>query len=211
MHSGLNSSRYSIISFALLAVTAAGAIYMAISGQWWAALALTSIVGLALIFVSQRKRLPAIFTLLFVTAGVINAAGYIFSLWKTPVWFDEAVHFYTSFTVAAAIGWLLLSRTSANAAGHPVRFTAAVAGLGLVLGIAWEIFEWIIGIIGTRQDTIMDLIMDTLGAIAAGMFCAWAAKTEQGRSGHDGSTGEFGQVAHGAGGLAATMRDAPGR
>lgn len=181
MASGLNARAFSMISYVLLAATAVGAVYMALAAQWFSALALAGIVVLALLFIAQQDRLPAIFTFLFVSAGVINAAGYIFQLWKTPAWFDEAVHFYTSFTVVAAIGWLLLSGTRANAAGHPWRFTAAVTGVGVVLGILWEIFEWIVGIIGTPWDTIMDLIMDTLGAIAAGLFCAWAARQERNR------------------------------
>lgn len=179
MNTGLNSRAFSALSYALLAITALGAVYMATAGRWISAAGLVGFVALAVAFLLQRDRLPAIFSSLFVLAGLINAAGYAFNLWHNPVWFDELVHFYTSFTVVAAIGWLMFSRTGANAAGHSLRFVASVTGIGIVLGILWEVFEWAIGIIGTSADTVIDLVMDTLGAAAAGLFCASAAARER--------------------------------
>ena len=179
MDTGLNSRTFSVLSYTVMLGTVIAAGYLLLQSRWVAAAVLGGFVALAAIFIAQRDKLPSIFTLLFVLAGLINAAGYLFNLFKTPVWFDETVHFYTSFTIVAAIGWLLFSATSMSAAGHPWRFPAKVTGLGIVLGILWEIFEWIIGIIGSPSDTLTDLLMDTLGAVAAGLFCVWAAHRDR--------------------------------
>lgn len=179
----LNSSSFSLPSYVLLGAMAAGAAYLGVLGRWFPAAGLAGIILLAILFIAQRSRLPSIFTLLFVLAGLVNAVGYVLNLWRTPYWFDEAVHFYTSFTAVAAIGWLLFSRTSMNAGRHPVRFALAVTGIGIVLGLLWEVFEWTIGIIGSPSDTMIDLLMDTLGAVAAGLFCVWADDVERKRGG----------------------------
>ena len=65
-----------------------------------------------------------------------------------------------------------------------MRFVLAVSAIGLVLGIAWEIFEWAVGIINGWADTLVDIVMDVLGAVAAGLFCVWAA----GKMGDSGSS-----------------------
>lgn len=173
--SNLDSRSYRRVSLIVLALIALAAVYFAVTGQWYDAAALGVLAILGLAFVAAHERLPSIFTLLFVLAGLVNAGGYVFDLWKSPAWFDETVHAFTSFTVMAAIGWMLLARTSLNAAGKSARLALAVAGLGLVLGGVREVFEWIIGIIGSPTDTMIDLVMDMIGAVAAGLFCAWAA------------------------------------
>ncbi len=170
----LNARAYRTASIVLLLAVTAVVIYSAAVGRWWDALTLGVFVVVGAVFIAVNRWLPSLFGLLFVLAGLINAAGYAFDWWHTPLWFDEAVHAFTSFAVMAAIGWLLLARSGLNAAGRTLWFTLAVTGIGIVLGILWEVFEWAIGIIGTPRDTAIDLIMDTIGALAAGLFCAWA-------------------------------------
>lgn len=177
--STLDRPSYRMVSIIILALIALAATYFAVTGQWYDAMALGALVLLGFAFVAAQKRLPSIFTLLFLLAGLANAAGYVFNLWKSPVWFDETIHALTSFTAMAAIGWMLLARTSINAAEKSGLFTLAIAGIGLLLGILWELFEWMIGIIDSPADTMVDLVMDTIGATVAGLFCAWAANTER--------------------------------
>lgn len=175
MTSNLNHRGFLIASWIVLAVVAAGAAYLAFQARWFDALAMAGFVLLGVTFISTGDRLPRVFTFLFVVAALANTAGYVFDLWHGPVWFDEAVHAYTSFAGMAAIGWLLVRRTRLEESAHAWRLVLAVIAIGLVIGIAWEIFEWAIGIIGPWLDTRRDLVMDALGAVAAGLWCAWVA------------------------------------
>lgn len=158
-----------------LLIAAVAAIYFLFQSRWYDAAALGAVAVVGFIFIAAKDRLPSLFTLLFVIAALINALGYVLTLWHERTPFDEIVHAFTSFTVCAAAGWLLLSRTRLVSGDENVKLVLAVAAIGLVIGVLWEIFEWIIGIIGGPTDTIMDLVMDMIGAVAAGLFCAWAA------------------------------------
>lgn len=179
---GLDRSSFRIAAWAVAAVIAAAATLLAVRGSWVEAGATAALAALALFFLSARRRLPAVFSFLFVLAGAVNAAGYVAELWKTPSWFDEAVHAGTSFTVMAAIGWLMLARSHLWSSGSTLKFALAIGGIGLGLGLLWEVFEWVIGIIGSHWDTFMDLIMDTIGAVTAALFCAWAYRDVQHRA-----------------------------
>lgn len=122
------------------------------------------------------------FVLLFVIAGAVNAAGYVLSLWHETTPFDEIVHAFTSFSACAAAGWLILARTQMLQAGETGKVVLAVLAIGLVLGVLWELFEWAIGIIGGVEDTTADLLLDGLGAAAAGLFCAVVARRQRSRA-----------------------------
>ena len=164
------------MSAAALVAAAGGGLYLAWHERWMEAGALGAVAVLGAIFMAARDRLPAIFTFLFVAAGLVNALGYILSLWHEATLFDEAVHAFTSFTLSAAAGWLLVGSTGLLDRGESLRIVFAVAGTGLILGLMWEAFEWAIGIIGGPRDTVMDLVMDLSGAVAAGLFCALVAR-----------------------------------
>lgn len=182
----MNHRAFLLLSYLLLSAMAVALVVQLIEGQWSEAAVLAGFLILTAVFIAQRDRLPRVFSFLFAFAGAANVFGYAFNLWKTPVWFDEAVHAYTSFAVSAAIGWLMFSRTGFNASGRSAAFSIAVAGIGLVLGVLWEVFEWAIGIIGPTGDTALDLVMDTLGAIAAGIFCVAAASRGRYENGQTG-------------------------
>lgn len=169
----LDAPLYRHLSWLLLAGVVAGIAWSALVGHWFDAAVLGGFAALAGLFLRWQDELPRLIALLFLIAGLANAVGYAFDLWHTPRWFDEVVHFYTSFAVMAGLGWIALART--RLFGRSLQFVLGVAGFGVVLGILWEVFEYAIGIIGTRRDTFADLLMDMLGAIAAGLFCAWAA------------------------------------
>lgn len=171
----LDKTAYGYASYVLLALVFAGSVYAALQADWIEALALFALVAGGLAFIAVRDRLPSLFTLLFVLAGLINALGYVLGLWRSPLWFDELVHIYTAFTVTAAMGWLLFKHKQWHAKERPLHFVAFVTALGIAIGFAWEGFELAIGIIGTTRDTIIDLICDSVGAVAASLFCVWAA------------------------------------
>lgn len=166
---------YTFVSAALILLVGGLAVWLALRGLWLEAAALAGTAAMGLFFMFARDRLPEIFTLLFLIAGAANSAGYILNLWHQPMWFDEVAHAYTGFAGCAAIGWYLMAGTALSPRDRAMHFVLAVAGIGLVLGIAWEVFEWLVGIINGWADTLIDIVMDVIGAVAAGLFCVWAA------------------------------------
>lgn len=118
-------------------------------------------------------RTNGFYAALVAVAVLVNASGYLLSLWHDETVFDEAVHFYTSFAMVAAIGWLAL-RGAASRRSPPSWWV--LVPLGLLLGLAWEAVEWALGIIGTGRDTLMDLAMDAAGAGSAAALIGFAAR-----------------------------------
>lgn len=115
----------------------------------------------------------AFYAVLLALAALVNLLGYTLNLWHDRTVFDELVHAFTVFATVAALGnWY--ARKHMPAAN--VNLAALMMCAGLVLGVAWEAFEWLIGIIGNRHDTMMDLVMDMLGALLAAALL-WFARS----------------------------------
>ena len=177
-HGSLDRPAFGYASYALLVPILVGAAYLLLNGRLYEGGALVALFAGAVALIAIDDRLPRLFTLLFVLAGAINAAGYTAELWGTPVWFDEFVHVFTPFTVTAAAGWLLFHRRDWQPHRRSLRFLGSIVALGVAIGVTWEVFEYVIGIIGGMRDTVIDLVCDTIGAILAGLFCIWAARRE---------------------------------
>lgn len=156
-----------------------GAAYLAVQGRWADAAVMAGFVIAAVLFAISRDRLPSLFTFLFALVAAINAAGYAFNLFQTPVWFDEVVHVITPFALVAALAWLLIKRDQVDPVRNPGAYVIRIVLLGIVIGLLWEGFEWLVGIIGTARDTIIDLAMDMLGSILAALFCLLAARSDE--------------------------------
>lgn len=163
------------------------------SAGGWAALALfesryadaavlASVAAIGTALLATPERLAALFRLAILAAAFVNGAGYVLDLWVQRTPFDELVHALTSFAGTATLAWLLLARTRLIENCERGKIVAAAVAIGAMLGVAWEVAEWLGGIIGDRRDTIVDLAMDGVGALAAGMFCAWAADLRRGGS-----------------------------
>ena len=113
------------------------------------------------------KRLPGFFVFLLVLAALLNGAGGAFRWFEVYRWFDEAIHTYTGFAGLGAIGYLY-SRD------RPIRRESLIAwcsGMGLLLGIGWEVIEGFVGDL-EAVDTATDLVLDKIGAALGGWF-AW--------------------------------------
>lgn len=170
----LNHQGFTLVCIAVMAAAAVIALLMASRGQWLAAGAMAIVAGLAVGCVIARKTLPRALGALLSIAAMVNAAGYVFSLWQEDTSFDELVHAFTSFVGMTAIGWTVVDRSWFDHWPKAGLF-AGLMGAALLLGVLWEAFEWIIGLIGDRRDTVIDLVMDLLGATAAGALTLWIA------------------------------------
>ncbi len=53
-------------------------------------------------------------------------------------------------------------------------YVLAIASFGIAIGALWEITEWLLQVINSLNDTIIDLIMDSIGATIAALMSLWA-------------------------------------
>lgn len=137
-------------------------------GAWTKAAAWFASAAIGAGSVVLRRTFPPFLGLLLTLAAMVNTAGYVFHLWHQRTSFDEAVHGFTFFAGTASAGWFFLRRTP-----HLQGLYWKAALVGLMVGLAWEGFEWAIGIVGDTRDTVIDLLMDVVGALAAAALLQW--------------------------------------
>ncbi len=94
-----------------------------------------------------------------------NLAINFYLYWQYQ-WFDILMHFWGGVIVALGVG-MLPSFGFRNISTPPsfIHICIAIA----VVGLSWEFFEYSIGIWaqepGFVSDTLLDLVMDTVGAV----------------------------------------------
>jgi hypothetical protein len=86
-------------------------------------------------------------------------------------WYDIMMHFLGGFLVASFVLWFFL-RFGFNRFQTLSAFFVISIVSGFSIGIGWELFEYFSGILQQQPgniigDTILDLVMDCVGAIAA--------------------------------------------
>ena len=136
---------------------------------WQAAAILLGFLLASFIFVLKERQLPTLFDLLFVIAALLNAGGWI-GLFYQPGPYDEIVHAFTTFSVTLALSFLVYQPMLPIFKSHRRLYILTIISFGLAIGALWEVFEWLTATINSLDDTIVDLIMDALGAIAASLL-----------------------------------------
>ncbi len=112
---------------------------------------------------------------LLAIAVVVNIAGYLFNLYDRLWWFDEVLHGYTIGAITLVLGLALYGTVLTGVDARPVLLVLVIAAVGLAVGALWEVGEWAYdqvvagNAIKGKRDTILDMIMDTFGALAAGV------------------------------------------
>ncbi|NJN18955.1 MAG: hypothetical protein HC822_23210 [Oscillochloris sp.] len=138
-------------------------------------------------FMVFEDRLPNLFDLLFVVAALVNAAGWVWDLYAMPGYYDEIAHAYTTFAITLALGWLAYGSLFGSFREHRWLFMLVIASFGIALGAIWEIGEWTVDVLFPVQvtnnmyDTMIDLIVDSIGALFAGVVSVWALSTRKRR------------------------------
>lgn len=124
------------------------------------------------------KKTFGIATLLLILAIAIfhNVATAHFLYWFYP-WTDLVVHFFAGLWVALSSYWVLRFWRNKSYSYNPRNIFIATFGVAVIIGILWEVFEYQIGLIQYSpwyiNDTLADLLMDTIGGVA-GFGCAMA-------------------------------------
>lgn len=173
----LNSRAYTILAWVGVVVMAAAVVHVGMDSQMknqWLAFAICLLFLLAsAAFMVKRSRFPALFDLLFVIAALANGAGWVWELYSQVIGYDEIVHAYTTFAASLSLGFALYY--SGRAHMRTAAFGLAIVTMGIAAGAVWEMFEW--AIINVK-DPVVDLLVDSIGAILAGIFAAWVLKAE---------------------------------
>ncbi|HEY9734842.1 MAG TPA: hypothetical protein V6D06_01125 [Trichocoleus sp.] len=160
-----------------------GAILLVLAqGQWQNALALGLFLVASLIFVIRDDKLPTLFDFLFVLAALANAGGWVFGWFYVPGPYDELVHAFTTFAISLALSFLVYQSMLPVFRQHTVLYLLTITSFGIAIGALWEVAEWTAGkvlateVIESLDDTIVDLIMDSLGAGLAALLSLWALR-----------------------------------
>jgi hypothetical protein len=140
---------------------------------WQAALILLLFLVASLIFIIKERQLPSLFDLLFVIAALLNAGGWI-GLFYQPGPYDEITHAYTTFSITLALSFIVYQPMLSIFNTHRRLYILTIISFGIAIGALWEVFEWVTATINSLDDTIVDLIMDTIGAIAASLLSLYA-------------------------------------
>ncbi len=119
---------------------------------------------------TRQKQLSILLVVSGVLAGLnwyANAHHLYFQFW----WFDIVMHFLGGVFSGLAVLWAYHYFCMRICDQRKARlFLVALMGT-LIIGVAWEVFEGVAGIhlieAHIVSDTLMDLLMDSLGALAA--------------------------------------------
>lgn len=144
---------------------------LALFGNWMDALLMAAFLLVAGGLVYAPRRLPALFGMLLVLALLVNGAAWIWDLYDTIPGYDESAHFFTTFAVTLPLGFVTYRSVQVHFRDHRPLFFITIASFGISLGVVWEVLEFIFQ--KDLLNPVSDMIMDGLGAAAAGLAAAW--------------------------------------
>ncbi|MEC4894154.1 MAG: hypothetical protein SAL07_13490 [Oscillatoria sp. PMC 1051.18] len=154
-------------------------VFILVRVGWQEATILLGFLIASVVFLIRDLRLPTLFDLLFVIAALLNAGGWI-GLFYQPGPYDEITHAFTTFSITLALSFLVYQSMLTVFRSHRLLYILTIISFGIAIGALWEVFEWVTKTINDLDDTIVDLIMDTIGATAAS-FLSLRALQEQTR------------------------------
>lgn len=148
-------------------------------GNWSNAIVLALFLIASIAFMVKDDRLPTLFDLLFAIAAVLNAGGWVWKWFDVIGPYDEIVHGFTTFALTLALSFVVYRPLFSIFSSHRFLYLITIVSFGLAIGGLWEICEWLAGkilsiqVISSLDDTVTDLIMDTIGAVLAALLSLW--------------------------------------
>lgn len=98
--------------------------------------------------------------------GILHFLAGAFYLYWTLGWFDYLMHFLGGLGGGLVAFWFVSNKNFSQ-----LRFLVIIVVSVLLVGVAWEIFEYAYNIAQSTEgyvaDTFHDLLMDALGALVA--------------------------------------------
>ena len=126
---------------------------------------------------------------LAIVLTLVNVAGYVFDLYARYWWFDRVLHAVTILALTYWSAVFVLRRVLTGVGGRSLLLAAVIACVGVAVGAWWEVAEWGLNqvvpgdIIKGKYDTIIDLVMDTLGAALGAWMSLRALRPADGEGG----------------------------
>lgn len=105
--------------------------------------------------------------------ALANVAGYAFDLYQSFWWFDRILHGATLFAMTFWVAVFLCSKVLDGGGRYHLLRLLLIACTGIAIGALWEVAEWAFDTIASgdvikgKYDTVLDIIMDTIGAVLA--------------------------------------------
>ncbi len=116
--------------------------------------------------------LPSLLMALASAAFFLSAAGWAFDWYGGYWWFDVVLHTVNPLLIVTGVMFMLWKAELLAHAPRKGRFILWATGIGLLLGVGWELFEYTYLPL-TWPDTILDVVMNTAGAAVGGWFAIW--------------------------------------
>ena len=155
------------ILLVLRAALCASLVAVLVQGSVTAALIVAVFFALSFAHLLRSERRPNLFDVLFALAALTGTMGYVFNLFGKIGPYDELTHGFTTFAVSLAFYFVFYAGVAARQGA--VALGTSVFTLGVTVGAYWEIFEWFFVGAYPMADTIGDLLIDSLGALAAAL------------------------------------------
>ena len=128
---------------------------------------------------TETSGLEKVAIILLLVSFALNLLAFFMPLYTKYWWFDDTIHTYTLFSLTLAIVPLLFGKVLKGINNHNFLLFLIMVSIGLAIGSIWEILEWVYdnlqapNVIKGKDDTIMDLILDTIGASVASLIVLW--------------------------------------
>jgi uncharacterized membrane protein YjdF len=162
----------------------AGAAVFAVLGEL-GGVANLLVAGVALL-VARAADLPRLYDLAFTVAMILTGWGEALGLYDAWKPYDNVVHFIVPM-LCCQVAYIALARIEVLpdlrdefSPRHLAGIFTVTFALGVAIGGVWEIFEWVSdeafgsNLSMGNDDTVGDLVSDTLGSIAGGLLLvAW--------------------------------------
>ena len=126
---------------------------------------------------------------LAVVLTLVNVAGYVFDLYARYWWFDRVLHAATILALTYWSAVFVLRRVLTGVGRHRLLLAAVIACVGVAVGAWWEVAEWGLDrvapgdVIKGKYDTVINLVMDTLGAALGAWMSLRALRPSGGNGG----------------------------
>ena len=172
----MSSPWYGPLTWVLRGLIVAALIQRLVVDEPAGAAVLALYLVLSFAYLLRQDHLPNVFDALVGLAALLNAGGFVFHLYKRIPYYDNVAHAITIFAVTLAFFYLVYHDSLDQTRG--VVMAVAVLTFGVTIGAFWEIVEWTAevvldtNVVFGLQDTVTDLITNTVGAAAAAVL-AW--------------------------------------